>query len=335
MCPIVYYQETDQIGRKEMIKIMKLDMKSSASILLIPLIAGTMLLSCNSYELQSEADVNTISFSIDSFSLAEDDGPITKTSIVNSNQFIWAEGDTVGIYPNTGGQVYFAMESGAGASSAEFDGGGWDFKPTATYYSYYPFIGDIYLDRNKIPVSFVGQSQDGTSDISHIGNYDFMYTPGTSSESGVLNFSYHHMCCIIRPKVTLPAGIYTKLAITAPTAVFAKKGYFNLQASTPEIIPTELSNQIIIDLNNIVLASETTFQIYVLSAPVNLLGTEITVSVLDNQKKERQCAKTPSYEYTAGFIGGLTCSSWVEVPQNMGMIIEDWGNGGSIGGDAQ
>ena len=263
-----------------------------------------------------------------------DEYPETRTSIANGNEFIWAAGDTVGIYPNSGGQVYFAMTSGVGAKTAEFDGGGWDFKPSAVYYSYYPFIGDIYLNRNHIPVSYTGQKQIGTSGIEHIGPYDYMYTPATSAADGKLSFSYKHLSCIIRPKVTLPAGKWEKLAITAPTAVFAAKGYFDLEASEPAIVPTDLFAQIQIDLEGITLDSEMTFYIYILSAPVDLKGKEITVSVLNDQRKEFQCKKTPSYVYTAGFIGGLTCNDWTEVPQSMGLILQDWENGGNIGGTA-
>lgn len=228
--------------------------------------AVLLLSSCESKNLNG-VSVDSVMFSISDYALIEDDNPISKTSIINGTEFIWSEGDTVGIYPNTGSQVYFSMESGAGAKSAEFNGGGWDFKPSATYYSYYPFIGDIYLDRGHIPVSFLGQAQEGISGISHIGQFDYMYTPGTASESGILNFSYNHLCCIIRPRLTLPAGTYTKLAITAPTEVFATKGYYDLQALAPVIIPTEYSNQLIIDLNDVVLSEETTFQVYVMSAP--------------------------------------------------------------------
>lgn len=290
--------------------------------LLLPIVAG-----CS----KTDTQITKTIFSVEEFHLL-DDFPETRTSIANGNEFIWAAGDTVGIYPNTGGQVYFAMTSGVGAKTAEFDGGGWDFKPSAVYYSYYPFIGDMYLNRNHIPVHYTGQKQTGTSGIEHIGPYDYMYTPATSAADGKLMFSYKHLCCIIRPKVTLPAGTWTKLAITAPSKVFAVKGYFDLEAAEPAIVPTEYSEQIQIELENITLDAESTFQIYLLSAPVDLKGTQITISVRNSLGQEYQCKKTPSYSYTAGFIGGLTCSSWTEAP--MSLIIEGWGDGGNISGTA-
>lgn len=304
-------------------------MKAANTLLFLVGLASCMFASCN----KTDYSVKRAIFEIEPFQ--DDSFAQTKTSIQNSNEFIWAAGDTVGIYPNTGGQVYFAMTSGVGAKTAEFDGGGWDFKPSSVYYSYYPFIGDIYLNRNKIPVQFTGQKQVGTTGIEHIGPFDYMYTPATSAADGKLTFTYKHLCCIIRPKVTLPAGTWTKLAITAPSKVFATTGYFDLTASEPAIVNTAVSEQIQIDLEDVVLSEETTFQIYLLSSPVDLKGQEITISVLNDQRKEFQCKKTPSYIYTAGFIGGLTCNSWTEVPQSMGLILEDWGDGGSVGGQAE
>lgn len=311
-------------------------MRSKSIISWLLLLSGAVT-ACQESGSGLESDVKEVVFSIEDFKAVDEcsDQVSTRTSIINKNEFIWSAGDTVGIYPNTGSQVYFAMTKGAGAKSAEFDGGGWDFKAGSTYYSYYPFIGDIYLDRHNIPVCYYGQTQDGTDGVEHIGAYDFMYTPGTSSVNSKLNFSYKHLNCIIRPKLTLPAGTYTKLAVTAPSYAFAARGHFDLQSSEPVIIPTEYSKQLTIDLDNVTVSEGTEFNVYLVSAPVNLGGIEITVSVLDDQKREYQCKKTPSVNYEAGMIGGLTCTSWTEVPQSMGLIIDGWDDGGSIGGDAE
>lgn len=282
----------------------------------------------------AEIGVNRVCFSAEDYILAEDDAA-TKTSLVNGNEFVWNADDTVGIYPNKGSQVFFAMESGAGAKEAEFDGGGWDFKAGIVYYCYYPFIGDIYLDKTRIPVSYLGQEQVGISSEAQFGRYDFMYAPKVEAENGLLNFSYKHLNCIIRPKLTLPAGTYTKLAVTAPQKVFATNGYFNLEAESPAIVGTEFTDQIVIDLVGCKLTEETTFQAFIMSNPVNLAGTEIIISVLDDKKVEYQCKKTPSAAYDAGKIGGLTCASFEAVPQSMGVIIDSWDEGGSYGGDAE
>lgn len=308
------------------------DMKK---VLLLPAALVLAVAACNKND---SDEVSRTVFTITPFTAIDEEGPMTKTSFVEGQEgttFIWSEADTVGIYPSSGAQVYFAMASGAGASSATFDGGGWGFKTSATYYSYYPFIGDIYLDRNRIPVSFTGQMQPTTASIGHIGPYDYMYTPGATYDgSGALSFTYKHLCCIIRCTVTLPAGTWTKLAITAPSSAFATKGYFDLEAAAPHIVPTSTSSQLQIAMDNITLTASTQFRIFLVSAPVNLQGVEITVSALNDQRKEYQCKKTPSRNYEAGGIYGLSCATWMEIPQSMGLIMEDWEDGGTIGGGA-
>lgn len=278
-------------------------------------------------------DIQSLIFTIDPFQL-DDEFAKTRTS-VNGTAFLWAAEDTVGIYPSTGSQVYFAMTAGEGASSAVFDGGGWAFKPSSVYYSYYPFIGNIYLKRNHIPVSYLGQKQKGNL-TDHIGPYDFMYTDPSSAESGYVSFQYHHLNCIIRPRlVGLPAGTYTKLAVTADSEVFPTHGYYDLMADTPAVIPTQYTNQLVIDLEDFSVETGNEYMVYLMSAPITVKNMELTISVLNSQKKEFQCKKTPSANYFAGEIKGLRCDSFTEVPQSMGLIIDDWGDGGNIGGDAE
>lgn len=300
---------------------------------LLCICAIASMLSCNKNEVVTpDEEVRYVQFSMNE--LEPVDIWRTKTSINGSNNIVWMPGDTLGIYPAQGSQVYFVINASGEAELAVFDGGGWAFKYGSTYYGYYPFIGDIYLDRTHIPVSFTGQEQNGTDGVSHVGKCLYTYTNATSAESGALNFSFKHLCTVIRPALTLPAGTYTKLAITAPTAVFTKKGYYNLAAGNCEITGTEYSNQIQIDLKNVTLASETTFYVFIVSAPVDVKGVEITVSVLDNNKLERQCKKTPGAVYAAGKLANITCNTWTEVPQSMGMIVADWGDSGTVSGDA-
>lgn len=280
-------------------------------------------------------EVKTISFSLKPY-LINEDGPGTKISLQSNGEFFWASTDTIGVYPNVGSQVYFVPSTSGNATVASFDGGGWGFRSGSEYkyYSYYPFIGNIYLDRTCIPIVYTGQKQNGTSTSGHLSNYVLMWSHGEKTANAV-NFNYNYLNAIIRPNLTLPAGTYTKLAITAPSNVFAIKAHYDLTEETPVIVADELSNQIQIDLENITIADNTQFYVYLMSNPVNLQGQNITVSVLNSSKKELQCVKTPSKNYEAGQLYGLGCSSWTEVPQSMGLIIDDWGDGGNLGGDAE
>ena len=266
------------------------------------------IVSCQANDSQ---DNNRITFSVNDF---RDDGDCfseTRSNLVNGTSFIWSECDTVGIYPNTGGQVYFAMTAGAGTNSATFDGGGWNFKSSAIYYSYYPFIGRMYLDRHHIPVSYLGQHQPTATSTDHIGPYDYMCTPATSAENGSLLFSYSHLNSLIRVTASLPAGTFTKMTITSPDEDFATKGYFDLAAVEPTIISTETSNQLSITLGDITSDGSSSVIIYMMSAPVDLTGKQIIVRFYTSSGTIYYQTKNPSYTYNAGTIGGLTCADLV------------------------
>lgn len=291
----------------------------------------SMCCSCSKQEAVYKEDSLTVQFLAQQFK----DSESTKSAFVGG-QFQWSATDTVGIYPDAGSQIYFAMADGAGTSSATFDGGGWGFRREAVYYSYYPFIADFYLDRHKIPVSFTGQIQNGKSNLDHFGQYDYMYTPAAMEDNGKLVFYYKHLVCIIRVTATLPAGTYRQITITAPTAVFTQKGYFDLQSETPYIIPTSSSKELTVAFKEPVTVDGTQpFMAYLISNPVNLQGVEITVSAVDNNKKQYDCKKTSSKVFEPANIYGLNCTSWTEVPQTVGLAIDDWGHGGSYSGEAE
>ena len=296
---------------------------------LITLLQIVLICSCTITKVDNVVDISTVSFSADQFVPGVFDMPETKVQI-NGTSIIWTAGDTLGVFPGTGAQVYFNTTA-VGSTTTSFDGGGWGFKNSYLYYSYSPFIGDIYLDRRHIPVSYAVQVQNSIDDTD-VGECCFMYTEATSAESGSLNFQYHQLGCVLRVRATLPAGTYTRLAVTAPTDVFTIEGYYDLMDATPSITPTRMGNQLSITLDNVVLDSETQIAVYMMTAPVDLMGTEITVSVLNSEKTEYQQKKTPSGAYVAGTVNGLTCNNMTAVPQSMGLLLEAWGDGGSISG---
>lgn len=264
----------------------------------------------------------------------EDDAPLTKTSLTSNDEFIWTANDTLGIYPDAGSQVYFVISEGAQSNTAYFDGGGWGLKTGHTYYSYYPFVGDIYLDREKIPVSYEGQKQIGTAG-KDFGPFDFMYAPGVYAAGSSLNFSYKHLNCYLYFYATLPVGTYTKLALATDDPLLVQEGYFDLMAEHPAIVPTKYTDQLTMDLENFTVTDSSPIMIYMMLAPVDLNGKNVYVRVLNSEKEELQCNKTPSRTYEASNIYGLSCSSWTEVPQSMNFAMGAWASAGALSGSAE
>ena len=309
---------------------------------LIPLLLILLIVAGCAEREQDTTDqqqIESITATITDFSdFYPDEDPPTKTGLTPDEKFYWAANDTLGIFPAEGAQVYFVVTDGSGTNNAYFTGGGWGLKTGNIYYSYYPLVGQFYLDKNHIPVSYEGQKQVGTTDLSHIGPFDFMYAPGITPEASALNFTYHHLNSYLRLTVTLPADEYIRLMITTSENILVKKGYFDLTAGQPAVIPVEYTNQLSIDLDNVVLTEDGTFKVYMMIAPVNLNGKQVTVSVLNKEKKELRCVKIPSRAYEAGIIYGLTCPSsgdtWTEVPQTTSFSMKDWDNGDSLSGTA-
>ena len=251
--------------------------------------------------------------------IIDGDNPETKASAVPNGGtvgFIWEASDTVGIYPDKGSQVYFNIEDGVGTSSVSFTGGGWALKQNSTYTSYYPFVGDIYLKRDKIPVSFAGQKQIGTTS-PFVGARYYLATEASTSEHGVLRFSYSTLNTIINVNATLPAGTYTKMSLTIEEPLFIEEGTYSLDER--EIVGTKFTNTLEIELEDVVLTEEATIPVYIMSAPVDLKGKEVAVRITTADGSSYKCIKTPTKEYMAGTRYGLTCNEMEreERPQNV------------------
>ena len=141
--------------------------------------------------------------------------------------FAWEATDTVGIFPSKGSQVYFEMTDGAGDKVAKFDGGAWALRDGASYSCYFPFVCNMKLDRNAIPISFAGQKQTGVS--THDGVYYVLASEPKSPQSGNIRFQFQMLNTIIRLKLYgLPAGTYTKLSLTTEEPLFVQDGTFSI-----------------------------------------------------------------------------------------------------------
>ena len=280
----------------------------------IGLLVGCSQVEQNFSDVNSRSDgdlVEKVIFEV--LPIKDGDDPETKASAVpngGSVGFVWEATDTVGIYPDKGSQVYFNIEDGVGTSSVSFTGGGWALKQNSTYVSYYPFVGDIYLKRDKIPVSFIGQKQIGTTS-PFVGARYYLATGASTSENGVLRFSYSTLNTIINVNATLPAGTYTKASLTIEEPLFVEEGTYSLDDRV--IVGSKFTNTLEIDLKNVTLTQEGVLPIYIMSAPVDLKNKEVTVKVISSDGQRYECVKTPSKAYEAGTRYGLTCDNMEEV----------------------
>lgn len=225
-------------------------------------------------------------------------------------RFGWESTDTVGIYPDQGAQVFFSMADGVGSNVASFDGGGWGLRKNSTYTGYFPFVGNLYLERDAIPASFTGQVQTGVSSFDGVRFY--LASNSELSESGSLRFTFQMLNTIIRIKaIGLPAGTYTKLSLLTDEPLFVQKGSFGLDPEDMKISGKSFSNTLDISLKEFSLTEASTEAnpvfIYLTSAPVDLREKTVTVLIYSDDNCIFSCEKEALFPFDAGSWGGFKC----------------------------
>ena len=193
--------------------------------------------------------------------------------------FAWDEDDVIGIFPDKGDQVSFAMEQGAGTQTATFTGGGWALKSSAKYAAYYPHIYEN-RDLTAIPVSYAGQTQNGNANTDHIGAYDFMAASITTPENGAVAFDMQHLGALVQLTLTIPEpSTLTKVVLNSSTE-FTETGTFDLTSETPALTTENKSNAIEIALYDVVTTeANENITVYFMTAPIDLSNEEITAII--------------------------------------------------------
>lgn len=284
-----------------------------------------MLVACSGFK-ESDLDEKTpldegelverVIFEVPELSYLGEDGATRASAIPTGTgvSFGWEATDTVGIYPDQGAQVFFSMADGVGSNSATFDGGGWRLRKESTYSSYYPFVGNIYLKRDAIPVSFLNQEQVGLSGYDGVRFY--LASQGESSSEGTLKFEFQYLNTVICVKaIGLPAGTYTKLSLTTDDDLFVQEGTFGLEDFEHlKITGKTFSNTLEISLKDFILSDPSTeanpVVVYLTSAPVDLSGHTVIVRFHSEDGVTYRCKKGPFDEasFEAGAMKSFNCS---------------------------
>lgn len=296
--------------------------KSTKAVLIM--LAAGLLSSCSSDDSLGIGNVKEIRATLNGFQLDES---LTRTqyniSETKGFETIWAAGDILGIYPIGGDQVSFPISDGVGTTSAKFDGGSWALRSEYKYAAYYPFSSDFYTtDQTAIPVSFLGQVQNGNNTTSHLAAVDFMAAAGTKpSSNGSVNLSFNHVGCFLCMQFKMPnAGTFVEAKVETDGGRFTTQGTVNLAATTPAVTATNTAEALTLALSNVSTASANqTITLYMMVAPDNLSGRTLTFTVKDSNgnlytKKSAGKTMTATYAY------------------NYSLTLETTGAGGTTGG---
>ena len=249
------------------------------------LMALAAMAACTEMEIRDESQDTTNNGLLQELCITGKDFQLdgeTRSSVTigeSGASFAWGEDDVIGIFPDKGDQVSFAMDEGAGTQTATFSGGGWALKSSAKYAAYYPHVYEN-RDLTKIPVSYVGQTQNGNGNTDHIGAYDFMAAGVSTPENGAVAFDMQHLGALVQLTITVPEpSTLTKVVLTSSTE-FTETGTIDLTADIPAITADTQSNTFEIALNNIATTeANENVTVYFMLAPVDLSDSELTVTV--------------------------------------------------------
>ena len=216
-----------------------------------------------------------------------DYGAVTRSELYRENDainFRWSVGDTLGIYPDEGAQAYFKIEkSQAGKLTATFDGGGWGLKSSHTYVAYSPYINNINLDKEAIPLDYTGQIQVGNNTYSHLGKYDYLASDQVVPEGNNLNFTMNHLGSILLLQLTVPeAGDFTYCTVSADREVFTTLATMDVSGNSPKTTSVEKAKKISLELNDVKTnGANETLTLAMMVYPVDLISNSIKVSLYE------------------------------------------------------
>lgn len=251
-------------------------------------------------------NISNIRVSAENFSYSHPNG--TRGLSDNVLNFKWGAADTIGIFPEKGGQLGLPMTAGNGVDNQiNFDGGAWALNQSCSYSAYFPFKGDMYLERTQIPVNFTGQKQNGNGSAAHLVQYDYMATGSTIPAGDLLALNFKHLGAVLEIQITTPEpmGLQT-IEISADTAAFVQTGTFNPTDSVQGINAVTKSSRVRLDLEEMQTTGESLIaKIYCMAAPVNLSGQTLHIKAADIFGNV-QTITVPGEDFQAGKVYALS-----------------------------
>lgn len=228
--------------------------------------------------LNNDTELQSITVTLDQFN----DATTRTTSSVNPTdpdklKFSFSASDVLGIFPNVGGQLIFPLTNASGASFS-FSGGGWGLKTGYTYAAYVPFSKENYDRTNKtIPLSYVGQVQNGIDNADHLGAYDYQASAGVEPTSSGVNISLKRQSAAIILKLKMPVNAVIKSAtISCTSAIFIRENKLDISGTTVNLSATSAnkSKKTTLYVENGQVTANQEFRLYMFAGTPTAVGTK-------------------------------------------------------------
>lgn len=176
----------------------------------------------------------------------------SRMNVTPNLDYLWELNDTIGIFPNKGGQVEFPITAeSVGTTTAKFNGGGWGLKSGYKYSAYYPF--NFYnRDATEIPFTYEGQVQVGSDSRNHLSRFSLLMSTPSEVVNGGLTFQMNNVGALLLLTLTMPeAKKYTSLDLYADSEIIpVNKTYNILSDELPEKV-NAYRNRLHVDLQDI------------------------------------------------------------------------------------
>ena len=168
------------------------------------------------------------------------------------------------------------------AHKAQLTGNGWYLTSVATYYGYYPYTSDYFMNGNvmtALPISYTGQAQTANDNLSHLAAYDYMVTQATTTSTEA-NFTFVHYGSMIRiAAYVLEEKTFTSLTLTARDNAQWFTTEATMNATNNTMTPTATAASATLSLNNITVAAGDSLIAYIMTAPADLSGKSMQLSL--------------------------------------------------------
>ena len=221
-----------------------------------------------------------VTFSLPQFEWEEGQTRVD-VAVGSSVSFTWAEGDTLGVFPQNGYPTAFPISSGAGTETALFDGADWALRPSAQYAAYYPY-SYANATRTQMPVSYLGQTQTGNASTAHLGAYSYMTSAYTGVDaSGNANFQMQHLGCLLRLVLTMPGADTYSRAVLKSTGTFLTEGTYAVGDDAPSLTATASADSLVLALDGVSTTSDDpVLTLYMMLPPADHSSQTWTIDVL-------------------------------------------------------
>ena len=251
----------------------------------ILLLSAFSLFSCTGIsperEVVQDNSVETVRFKLTQY--GGDEMPTRTTySTAGAGQFLWAEGDVVGIVSSEGNQMKFPIkEEYYGQDYALFDGRGFALVPNSSYSSYYPFQPDYDINPSAVPIFYEGQQQTGDNNLDHLGGYSYSVATGQAPEGSRLDFEFLNMGSPHRYRMPVLAGEYTLFTLSASADKYITRGTFNMMDENDiiAISPTETKSSISLSLSGTTMNEGDQLRCWMMLPPVDFTGETIHMTL--------------------------------------------------------